>query len=288
MGTESSCRAGEWSGTAFAAQSQPSSSLRVFLQGRGVVWVGWRRFCCTVLAIFRSSSVLLGNIGSILTKMGNTQSKSAERGDGTTPEHKQNDRGRIPIVEEVFVQRIAFRCGVSDEELDRKKKAYLDHLKEDPTLGFSEFKSLYKELDAGRKDDDFLDQYVHAIFRAFDADKDDRLSFKEWQVGFYLLILLPKDQDMSEVNREDFLLAMEVIFRLYDEDGNAKVTKKEVERIHRLLAEPTVCERLGQCVEAVGKQVDTIDLDRYEGGINKEQFLRHFNDILEENQSAKC
>ena len=28
--------------------------------------------------------------------------------------------------------------------------------------------------------------------RAFDADRDDRLSFKEWQVGFYLLILLPK------------------------------------------------------------------------------------------------
>ena len=101
--------------------------------------------------------------------------------------------------------------------------------------------------------------------RAFDANKDDRLSFKEWQVGFYLLILLPKvlghvedangdnsnddddeavesgdnllkahsssndfltktiksnnndngqDQDMSEVNREDFLLAMEVFLDL--------------------------------------------------------------------------
>ena len=75
------------------------------------------------------------------------------------------------------------------------------------------------------------------------------------------------------------LLIVKVIFRLYDEDGNAKVTKKEVRniqcesysetltqqvgRIHRLLAEPTVCERLGQCVEAVGKQVDTIDLDRW-------------------------
>ena len=75
------------------------------------------------------------------------------------------------------------------------------------------------------------------------------------------------------------LLFVKVIFRLYDEDGNAKVTKKEVRniqcefysetltqqvgRIHRLLAEPTVCERLGQCVEAVGKQVDTIDLDRW-------------------------
>ena len=74
------------------------------------------------------------------------------------------------------------------------------------------------------------------------------------------------------------LLIVKVIFRLYDEDGNAKVTKKEVRniqcdfysetltqqvgRIHRLLAEPTVCERLGQCVEAVGKQVDTINLDR--------------------------
>merc|ERR1711962_640025 len=272
-------------GTASATQSQPSSNLQVFESScREVVWHGWRRFCCTLSAIFNSSSVLLGNIA----KMGDTQSKSADRGEGTKPEHNQNDGDRIPVVEEVFVQRIAYRCGVSDEELDRKKKAYLDHLKEDPTLGFSEFKSLYKELDAGKKDDDFLDHYVHAIFRAFDADKDDRLSFKEWQVGFYLLILLPKDQDMSEVNREDFLLAMEVIFRLYDEDGNAKVTKKEVGRIHRLLAEPTVCERLGQCVEAVGKQVDTINLDRYEGGINKEQFLRHFNNILEENQSAKC
>ena len=34
--------------------------------------------------------------------------------------------------------------------------------------------------------------------RAFDADKDDRLSFKEWQVGFYLLILLPKVADRDE------------------------------------------------------------------------------------------
>ena len=29
---------------------------------------------------------------------------------GTIPEHKQNDGGRIPVVEEVFVQRIAYRC----------------------------------------------------------------------------------------------------------------------------------------------------------------------------------
>ena len=36
----------------------------------------------------------------------------------------------------------------------------------------------------------------------------------------------------------------------------------QVSRIHRLLAEPAVCARLGQCIEAVGKQVDTINLDR--------------------------
>ena len=110
------------------------------------------------------------------------------------------------------------RCGVSDEELERKKKVYLDHLKQDPNLGFSviihqwenmmgmmwvlnlssivrisivkrrtlinqvivlsqwwesilrentfqEFKCLYQDLDTGKKNDDFLDQYVHAIFR---------------------------------------------------------------------------------------------------------------------------
>ena len=32
--------------------------------------------------------------------------------------------------------------------------------------------------------------------RAFDANKDDQLSFREWQVGFYLLLLLPKVQTL--------------------------------------------------------------------------------------------
>ena len=89
---------------------------------------------------------------------------------------------------------------------------------------------------------------------------------------------LPVHQDVLNHQVLELLYA-KVIFRLYDEDGNAKVTKKEVRniqcefysetltqqvgRIHRLLAEPTVCERLGQCVEAVGKQVDKINLDRW-------------------------
>ena len=42
-----------------------SSTLQVFESScRGVVWHGWRRFCCcTLSALFKSSSVLLGNIG---------------------------------------------------------------------------------------------------------------------------------------------------------------------------------------------------------------------------------
>ena len=64
VSTESSCRGVVWSGTASAAQSQPSSNLQVFESScRGVVWHGWRFFCCTLSAIFKSSSVLLGNIG---------------------------------------------------------------------------------------------------------------------------------------------------------------------------------------------------------------------------------
>ena len=78
------------------------------------------------LFVTNSSVEITLTTSSILAKMGDTQSKSAGRGEGiiivllfylyylhiqgTIPEHKQNDGGRIPVVEEVFVQRIAYRC----------------------------------------------------------------------------------------------------------------------------------------------------------------------------------
>ena len=42
----------------------------------------------------------------------------------------------MPAVEEIYVQKIAYKCGVSEEELEKKKEAYLSHASGDPTLGF--------------------------------------------------------------------------------------------------------------------------------------------------------
>ena len=100
--------------------------------------------------------------------MGKTQSK------GSTPEHRQKKgddkpaKGspkKLPEVEEVFVQKIAYKCGVSAEELNEKKETYLQHVDEDPTLGFEEFKSLYRDISGRQVDDDFMHTYVEAIFR---------------------------------------------------------------------------------------------------------------------------
>ena len=49
---------------------------------------------------------------------------------------------------------------------------------------------LYRDI-SGRQEDAFLNNYVESVFRAFDADRDAQLTFREWQVGFYLLLLLP-------------------------------------------------------------------------------------------------
>jgi len=191
----------------------------------------------------------------------------------------------VPIVEEVFVKKIAYKCGVTEEELEKKKETYLDHLQEDPTLGFQEFKCLYRDLISNQDCDEFLQKYVESIFRAFDANKDDQLTFREWQVGFYLLLLLPKDESLANVNTEDFLIAMEIIFRLYDEDGNARVTRTEVEQIKRLLEEPAIVARLAGGVPKVEAVVEGIDLDKYAGGISLEEFLDYFKRFLEENKT---
>merc|ERR1712203_1241128 len=66
-------------------------------------------------------------------------------------------------VEEIFVQKIAYKCGVTEEELDTKREKFQQHAGSDPTLGFEEFKSLYRDI-SGRKEDAFLNSYVESVF----------------------------------------------------------------------------------------------------------------------------
>merc|ERR1711990_140734 len=179
-------------------------------------------------------------------------------------------------VEEIFVQKIAYKCGVSEEELDTKREKFQQHAGSDPTLGFEEFKSLYRDI-SGRQEDAFLNSYVESVFRAFDANKDAQLTFREWQVGFYLLLLLPTDQAAVNVGKEDFLLALEIIFRLYDGDGNGVVTEKEIKQISRIIQEPDFRPRFDDGVLRILDEVDAVDTKKKEGGVSLEEFLKSFS-----------
>merc|ERR1712212_1246184 len=213
--------------------------------------------------------------------MGKTQSRvSSDTTDHYNKEGKDDKDShakKLPVVEEVFLQKMAYKCGVTDKELKEKKETYLQHADEDPTLKFEEFKVLYRDLSGRESDDEFMNAYVEAIFRAFDADHDDLLTFREWQVGFYLLLLIPQDNQSTSVSQEGFLLAMEIIFRLYDEDGDNVVTNKEIQKISRLLREPEVSKRFSGGVKNVIRDVETVNIDKYAGGISQEEFLEHFS-----------
>merc|ERR1711997_53850 len=203
------------------------------------------------------------------TEMGANQSR-----DKTDSAHVDTKKKKV-AVEEIFVQKIAYKCGVTEEELDTKREKFKEHAGSDPTLGFEEFKSLYRDI-SGRQEDAFLNNYVEAVFRAFDANKDAQLTFREWQVGFYLLLLLPTDQAAVNVGKEDFLLALEIIFRLYDEDANGVVTEKEIKQISRIIQEPDFRAKFEDGVLLILDEVDAVDYKKKEGGLTLDEFLKSF------------
>ena len=77
---------------------------------------------------------------------------------------KTDNKNNKVEVEEIFVQKIAYKCGVTEQELDNKREKFKQHAGTDPTLGFQEFKSLYRDI-SGRQEDSFLNNYVESIFR---------------------------------------------------------------------------------------------------------------------------
>ena len=104
--------------------------------------------------------------------MGKAQSKGsgakvADETDHATVRPADNSKKQLVEVEEVFVQKIAYKCGVTEEELSAKKEVFREHAGtgSDPTLGFEEFKNMYRDI-SGRQEDAFLNNYVESIFRS--------------------------------------------------------------------------------------------------------------------------
>ena len=61
---------------------------------------------------------------------------------------------RLPVVEEMFVQEVAYKCGISQQEVDNRKTEYLHQVRKNPERGLEDFNNLYTDLrknKAGKK-----------------------------------------------------------------------------------------------------------------------------------------
>ena len=162
--------------------------------------------------------------------MGKAQSKdsSAKVADETDHARPADTKKQLVEVEEVFVQKIAYKCGVTEEELSAKKEVFR-HVTScnctrvqsitglcsgstpaapRPSASTSSRTCTGTSAAARRTSSSTSTSsrysgqeifcrerhFINILVRAFDTNKDDLLTFREWQVGFYLLLLLPSVQ----------------------------------------------------------------------------------------------
>ena len=160
-----------------------------------------------------------------------------------------------------FIQETAVSLGLSPDFLESKvasklfrclhqAELYNEYAAEDKLLSFQEFNELYKELSSDVFEDAYLEDYVKAVFRAFDSDEDGQLTFKEWRMGYLFLLLLDKEGGGPRTDPADWTKGMEAIYRccspfnislrVYDVDGDKMLTRAEVEHITKVFPVPTM------------------------------------------------
>ena len=144
-------------------------------------------------------------------------------------QNKSKEGGEVQFIEET-----ALAMGIQGDFIASKMELYLEYAAEDKLLNFEEFRELYKELSSDVVEDAYLEDYVKALFRAFDVDDDGVLSFKEWRLGYLLLLMLDKEGGGTGIKEEDWAKGMEAVYRIYDVDGDKKITKKEMEYITKV------------------------------------------------------
>ena len=133
-----------------------------------------------------------------------------------------------------FIRETALAMGLQGDFIASKMELYSEYAAEDKLLSYEEFLELYKELSSDVIEDAYLDDYVKALFRAFDANDDGQLSFKEWRLGYLLLLMLDKEGGGKAIKKEDWMKGMEAVYRIYDVDDDKKITKKDIEYITKV------------------------------------------------------
>ena len=155
--------------------------------------------------------------------------------------------------------------GIKGDFIASKMELYMEYAAEDRLLNLEEFQELYKELSCDVIEDSYLDDYVKALFRAFDADDDGVLTFKEWRLGYLLLLMLDKEGGGCGMKEEDWSKGMEAVYRIYDVDGDKKITKDEVEYITKVITEPLIADRLyGGILGKIAGEVTKIENEKLE------------------------
>jgi Ca2+-binding EF-hand superfamily protein len=133
-----------------------------------------------------------------------------------------------------FIQETATGLGLSNDFLQSKAELYDQYAAEDKLLNFGEFSELYTELSCDVYEDEYLDDYVKAIFRAFDSDQDGQLTFKEWRLGYLFLLTLDKEGGGPGSSQADWGRGMEAIYRVYDMDGDGVLSREELQHITKV------------------------------------------------------
>ena len=162
-----------------------------------------------------------------------------------------------------FIQETALAMGIQGDFIASKMELYMEYAAEDRLLNLEEFQELYKELSCDVIEDSYVDDYVKALFRAFDADDDGVLTFKEWRLGYLLLLMLDKEGGGYGIKEEDWSKGMEAVYRIYDVDGDKMITKDEVEYITKVITEPLIADRLyGGILGRIAREVAKMENEK--------------------------
>lgn len=146
--------------------------------------------------------------------------------------------------------------GMSREEIQQWYRQFMTDYP-DGSIDQKEFADIFRKTYPHGKPE----KYAKIAFKAFDVDKNGKITFEEFLLSTSFAI-------QGHVDKRK---AIDFAFDIYDSDNNGKITKKEMEQMIAALYEIT-----GQDAKTakakVAEVLNKYDLDR-NGSLNKQEFV---------------
>merc|ERR1712150_51804 len=167
-----------------------------------------------------------------------------------------NTDGKITNRDEEILQDISNQCELSFEEL---KTEYEEWLVKFPSGEIEErefLKILTKILPKYSKED--LKKVSHHVFRVYDNDSNNKISFKEFIFVYNILAFGDIDETLGRM------------FQIFDIDHNGTICREEMKKVITDLAVLFETKTQGELVEAVFAEMDENRDER----ITREEFIK--------------